>query len=239
MNDFLPSASLKSLAKGQLLGKYGTAVGAYALHMACVTAASFGAFFLIDTSSIIGTVIYYAAAFIISLLSGLFVCGEAYIYLKIACNQKASISDLFHGFQNMPNKILQVQAVLAAISLVCSLPNMLLPYFLNHPDNSLLFLLMTVLIIFTGIVNIILTLTFSQCYYLMLDFPQYSAKELLLMSKKVMTGSKGRLFYIQLSFLPLMLLSTCTCCLAFLLLGSYMQATQANFYLDLMKKRRG
>lgn len=239
MNDYLSSASLKSLAKGQLLGKYGTLIGAYAIHMACVYFATFSTAMLVDTTSIIGTVIYYIAAFIINLISGLFAFGEAYIYLKLACNQKVFVKDLFYGFTGSADKILMVQAVLSLIGMICGIPNTLFLY-VNEtaPENPYLFLLSVILmLIFSGI-NIFLTLMFSQSYYLILDFPQYSAKDILVKGRKLMNGSKGRLFYIYLSFIPLFLLGICTCCIGLLWILPYFQSVCANFYMDLMKKRQ-
>ena len=40
MKNYLSSTSLKSQAKGQLLGKYGTLAGTYAIHALCVSALS-------------------------------------------------------------------------------------------------------------------------------------------------------------------------------------------------------
>lgn len=238
MNEHLSSASLKSMAKGQLLGKYGTLTGAYAIHAACVALASFSVYILIDTTSLIGNIMYYGATFILSLLSGLFVCGEAYIYLKAACNQQVSVSDLFYGFSNAPDKVLKIQAVLTLINLICTLPGTLfLPVAGTEADNPYLFLLFVILMLAGNIINIILSLTFSQSYYLMLDFPGYPPKEILTMSRKVMKGNKGRLFYIELSFLPLFILGLCTCCITFLWILPYYQAVKANFFLDLMKKK--
>ncbi|MGN1180443.1 MAG: DUF975 family protein, partial [Suilimivivens sp.] len=88
-----------------------------------------------------------------------------------------------------------------------------------------------------SIANVILSLMFSQSFYLMLDFPGYSAKDVLVKSNVIMKGNKGRLFYIDLSFIPLFLLGLCTCCIGFLWILPYYQSTRANFYLDLMKKR--
>lgn len=237
MNEYLSSASLKSLAKGQLLGKYKTVIAALIIHMACILTASFGVFLRADTSSVFGTVIYYTVSFIIQLLSGLFIYGEAYIYLKIACNQQVTVGDLFYGF-NEPNKILKVRAVLVIINMVCALPSSLVMYLSRTSDHAYLFLVVTVIAVAALILNLILDLMFSQVYYLMLDFPEYDAREILLSSKKIMRGSKGRFFYLFLSFLPLILLSSCTCFIAFFWIQPYILATNANFYLDLMKKRR-
>lgn len=40
MKNYLSSTSLKSQAKGQLLGKYGILAGTYAIHALCVSALS-------------------------------------------------------------------------------------------------------------------------------------------------------------------------------------------------------
>lgn len=238
MNDYLSSASLKSLAKGQMLGNYGTLVGAYAIHMACVFAASISALFLVDTSTVIGNIIYYAVSFIISLLGGLLIFGETYIYLKLACNQKVTVGDLFYGFSYAPDKILKVQAVFALISLICNLPN---EYFVSVMASKTLdpyrFLLAVALLLAANIASVILSLTFAQSFLLLLDFPAYTAGDALTKSHKIMKGNKGRLFYIELSFVPLFFLGLFTLCIGFLWILPYYQAAKANFYLDLMKKR--
>lgn len=237
MNEHLSSASLKSLAKGQLLGKYGTAIGAYAIHLACVYFLTFSVSLLVETTSILGYIIYFIVSYIVSLLAGIFVCGEAYIYLKAACNQPIAVRDLFWGFSNCPDKILKIQAVLAGINLICNLPTLLSILVQQNPGNPYFVLLYVVAMLTGSIINVILSLMLSQCFFLILDFPQYSAKEALAKSCKVMKGNKGRLFYIDLSFIPLFLLGLCGCCIPFLWLFPYMQAVKANFYLDLMKKR--
>lgn len=238
MNEHLSSASLKTLAKGQLLGKYGTLVGAYAIHMACVLFATLCDLLFVDTTTLIGIIIYYAVSFIISLLSGLFVFGEAYIYLKLACNQQVTIGDLFYGFSNGSDKVLKVQAVLALISMILGIPNILVSYNQNALlTNPYLLLICVIVILIFAVADVVISLIFSQSFYLMLDFPGYSPMEVLRGSYKIMKGSKGRLFYIDLSFIPLFLLGLCTCGIGFLWILPYYQSTRANFYLDLMKKR--
>lgn len=237
MNKHLSSASLKSLAKGQLLGKYSTLVAAYAIHLCCIAFTTFSTALLVDTSTVIGTVIFYAISVLLNLLGGLFLYGEAYIYLKIACNRPVTVNDLFHGFQTVPDKILKVQFVFAMVSLVCSLPELLSPSLMQNPENPYLILIYISLTIIATVVNVIFSLTYSQCYYLMLDFPDHTHKEVFAQSKRIMKGNRGRLFYIELSFLPLLCLGLCSCCITYLWLFPYIQAVQANFYLDLMKKK--
>lgn len=238
MNEHLSSAALKTLAKGQLLGKYGTLIGAYGIHIACVFFATLCVLFFVDTTTFVGVIIYYAVSFIISLLSGLFLFGEAYIYLKLACNRQVTINDLFYGFLNGSEKVLCLQVVLSLISLILGLPNALLAYNQNAVlENPYLLLAFVIVILLFAIAEVILNLMFSQSFYLLLDFPAYEPMEVLRASCRLMKGSKGRLFYLDLSFIPLFLLGLCTCGIGFLWILPYYQGTKANFYLDLAKKK--
>lgn len=233
MNEYLSSASLKSLAKGQLLGKYGTLAGVVFVHLGYMLFVFFSSSLLIDTTSLLGYLIYYAVSFFFSLLEGLLIYGEAYIFLKLACGQPIAVGDLFYGFSNNPDKILKVQAVLTAVQLIGSIPNAVRTP-VNRPYLLLLYVVFTLAV---TILYIVVGIMLSQSFFLMLDFPQYSVKEVLTRSIQVMKGSKGRLFYIYLSFLPLIILGFVGCCIPLIWLYPYVQAVKANFYLDLMKKR--
>lgn len=252
MNHYLSSASLKTLAKGQLLGKYGTVTGAMILMQLCTLPLSMAVSFLIGTDTVVGVLMYSIAYFLIQLFMGFFLAGQAFIYLKAACGQKPEISDLFHCFKGDTSRVLHLQAVLSGVSILCSLPAMIVGVFTNQsltlfgtdavsagmlPVNPALFLIYVIFYLAGTIISIYVSLMLSQVFYLMLDFPEYTASQLLKMSIRLMKGSKGRLFYIQLSFLPLILLSFLSCGIALLWIYPYMQATYANFYLDLIKKK--
>ncbi len=251
MNQYLSSASLKAMARGQLLGKYGTVIGAYLLHFLCIVPVTMIASRVIGTDSIGSSLVYCAASFLISLLTGFFLAGEAFIYLKIACGQIPAVSDLFHCFHGDQSKVLRIQSIMAAASVLSSLPSMivgsimgrsLLIMVLGGPptgSQAPLFLLFTVFYVAGTAVMIFVRLLLSQAYYLMLDFPEYTAPQLVRMSIRLMKGHKGRLFYIQLSFFPLMMLSMFSCGIGMLWLLPYMDATSANFYLDLIRKSKG
>ncbi len=254
MNQYLSSASLKSLAKGQLLGKYGTVIGAYLLHFICLIPFAMAISLFINTNSLAGTLIYCFALFIFGVFSGYFIAGESFIYLKIACNQTPFISDLFHFFREDALKIFHIQAVLTAINILCSMPALIVSNFISHsilsfdintaatetlPVSGSLFLIYIVLYLAGTIINFyVQSLLLSQVFYLTLDFPEYTAPELLKRSIRLMKGSKGRLLYISLSFVPLLLLGMLSFGIAFLWLLPYMEAVYANFYLDLIRKKQ-
>jgi uncharacterized membrane protein len=85
------------------------------------------------------------------------------------------------------------------------------------------------------VVQILLSLTYQQAFYLLHDFPQYSAGELLRMSRRLMVGHKGRLFYIYVSFIPLILLSLLSFGIALLWVFPYISTTKTEFFLNVIK----
>lgn len=238
MNSFKSSAELKGMAKEQLFGKYGTVIGASLLFLMITLLMTYLPKFVIGTNSLPGLIIYYLVSFIISIFSGIFASGKAFLYLKLTCRQPISVGDIFYGFKVFPDKALLIQLVLSLVSYICHAP-MLIFYrlYFRHPQDTVYLLLMSIFTVIGMAVIIIVQLMLSQAFYLLQDFPQYSAKELLKMSRQIMKRHKGRLFYIQMSFIPLFLLGFYSCCIAFLWIIPYANTVQANFYMDLMKNR--
>lgn len=251
MNQYLSSASLKSLAKGQLLGKYGTVTAAYFIHIACVLAVNWSITLLIGSHSLAGIFLSSAASFLLSLFSGYFLAGEAYIYLKIACNQKPLVSDLFHFFRGDTAKVLSIRVITAGVAAVSMLPASVASYFASRTISlgamgtlandayagAPLFLLFSVLFLAGVAFTVYVDLLLSQAFFLMLDFPDYPAAQIIHMSVRLMKGNMGRLLYIELSFIPLLLLGSFSCGIGLLWVLPYIAATQANFYLDLIRKK--
>ncbi|MDE6601085.1 MAG: DUF975 family protein [Lachnospiraceae bacterium] len=239
MNQFKSSAELKASAREHLLGHYGTAIGAFLILGALMGTVTIAVSLLVDLSTIPGTIIYYAIMFLVSILTGLFSSGSAYLYLKLICGRPVSVGDLFYGFQLCPDKAITIQAWITLITYISSLPQIILNYMLlanDHLDKIMKLMLPYALaLIFSGAVSVMLSLFYAQTFFLLHDFPQYTAKELLQKSRRLMVHHKGRLFYLYVSFLPLMLLGLLSWGLALLWVIPYMAATEAEFFLDLIK----
>lgn len=239
MNPYLSSSGLKALARGQLMGHYGTVAGAYLIHLLCIAPLTFLSAALFSANTLLNLLLSLAASYLISLLSGFFIAGEAYMYLKLACNQPIAISDLFWGFQNENHKIFSLQAVIAGISLLTSLPASITGYISGlYPDNSVFNHIYLVLLTAGIVADLIISLMFSQTFFLMLDFANHTPKQLLNKSISLMKKNKWRLFKLQISFVPLVFLGYLSCCVGLLWVQPYMMATEANFYLDLIKKNK-
>lgn len=240
MNQFKSSAELKASAREHLLGHYGTTIGALMIMGALTGTITLAVSLIVDLSTIPGTIIYYAIMFLVSVLTGLFSSGSAYLYLKLICGRPVSVGDLFYGFQLAPDKAILIQAWISLITYIASLPQIILNYIMmanaSHLDKIMNLMLPYALsLILSGAVSVMLGLFYSQTYFLLHDFPQYTARELLQKSRRLMVHHKGRLFYLYVSFLPLMFLGFLSFGLALLWVIPYMTATEAEFFLDLIK----
>ena len=231
---------MKASAREHLLGHYGTVIGAFLIVAAITSAVTLAVSLIVDINTIPGTVIYYAIMFLVSVLTGLFSSGSAYLYLKLICGRPVSVGDLFYGFQLCPDKAIIIQAWITLITYLSSLPQIILNCLIlaniTNTDKILRYMLPYALsMILSGVVSVMLSLFYAQTYFLLHDFPQYTAKELLQKSRRLMVHHKGRLFYLYVSFLPLMLLGLLSCGLAMLWIIPYMAATEAEFFLDLIQ----
>ena len=249
MNTHKSSSELKAQARGQLLGHYGTVIWAMMLAQILQLLVTDVVTSLIDTSSTLGTVFYYAVTILTAILLGLFSVGQAYLFLKLACGQMISVSDIFYGFRKQVDKSLIVLTVITILTNLCTAPY---TYFLNklmtvNISSSLsiqydwhfeYFLPFCIACTAGSIALIIVNLLFSQVFYLLLDFPDYSAKDLMLYAIRLMKGNMGRLFYIEVSFIPLFLLGILSFGIGLLWITPYLNATLANFFLDLMDQNR-
>lgn len=252
MSEYSSSSKLKALSKGQLFGNYGTVIGIYVLYMLCTLPLNF----LISPLSNVSLELYYSFLFLARLFSHFFIAGEALVYLKIACRVRPAVSDLFYYFRGpyaeRGAKVIRIGLILSAVSVFCEMPSSYVrlalmkelsnwlatePALTELPYNPVLFLVYAILFVAGLYIYFFVWLLLSQVFYLMLDFPEYSAPQLLRLAPKLIKGHKARLFYIILSFVPLTLLCVFSCGIGILWVYPYIQTTYANFYLDLVQKR--
>ena len=104
MNPYLSSSSLKRIAKGQLLGRYSSVIFIFLLHMLCLVSLQMLVSLVLAPTNIIKFILYYAALYLVYIVSGFFKAGEAYVYLKVASNQPVTVNDLFYCFRGESNR---------------------------------------------------------------------------------------------------------------------------------------
>lgn len=238
MNRYKSSSQLKSLAKGQLLGKYPSLIGAFLLYQLAMLMMYSLSLLFVSKNNIFGFIIDSLATFIISLFGGIFSAGQAYMYLNVSCGRSCRASDIFYGFRQHPDKALLLQLVISGISTVSTLPAYFFILAARVTLNLSWIFPACIALIIGGVIAAYFSLAFSQVYFLLLDFPNYSVTQILSLSMTIMKGHKARLFYICVSFLPLYLLTVLSCGIGMLWITPYVNATMANFYLDLIRNRQ-
>lgn len=239
MPNYKSFAELKALARIQMQGKYGTLISAFIIQELLVLMATGIPSMLLPGNDVVSNTLYYVITFIIQLIAGILQAGVCFLYLHAACNMPCNITDIFYCFQHNPEKPLKIEFFLALLYAVCMLPSDILMW--KYPLTSLTdydeVLMLYGVALLCMLVYAVVSLAFTPIFYMMLDFPNYTVKELFVKSIEVMRGNKMRYFLLELSFFPLMFLSIFTCGLALLWIIPYLNMTCTNFYLDLMASR--
>lgn len=239
MPNYKPFRELKRLAKVQLQGKYGTMIGALILQELLVLFATGILSMLLPGTDTLSNILYYILTFIVQLIAGILQAGVSFLYLKAACGMQCSVGDIFYCFKHSPDKAIKIEFVLAIINAVCMLPSDILIW--KYPLTSLTdydeIAMMYSVTLLCMMVYVVITLAFTPVFYMMLDFPNYTVKDILKKSIEVMKGNKMRYFLLDLSFIPWMFVGILTCGIGLLWIIPYMNMTSTNFYLDLMACR--
>lgn len=228
-----PSAELKRIARENLRGHYALPIGASMVASIITTVALLPFNFIYQLNRTNANfVFYYAASFIISLVSTILSCGLIRIHLKLARRETPVFSDLFYCFTRRPDRFLLEELLIMGISLACMLPGALILIISTFTESIPLIILGIVLLPMGFVAAFILALCISLALMLLTDHDSMSVMEAFHTSFRLMSGNKGRLFYIQLSFLGWELLALLSCGIGILWLSPYMNQTTVEFYRD-------
>ena len=196
MPNYKPFLELKRLPKVQMQGKYGTMIGALILQELLVLFATGILSMLLPGTDTLSNILYYILTFIVQLIAGILQAGVSFLYLKAACGMQCSVGDIFYCFKHSPDKAIKIEFVLAIINAVCMLPSDILTW--KYPLTSLTdydeIAMMYSVTLLCMMVYVVITLAFTPVFYMMLDFPNYTVKDILKKSIEVMKGNKMRYF---------------------------------------------
>ena len=230
------------MTRNQLSGKYGTFIGINVLYILITLVASNLMDLVLGTSSILNpltatvetlgishTVVYYLSTFILSLILSVLNIGLLKIALDTARGYDIRFQDLFFGFKHHPDRAILAQGVILLLTYLCILPGSTLC--ICGYQKSVTLLLTGAAVLCVGLViYLILSLMFSQTMFFLTDYIDIEAMQALKESVRIMRGKKGKLFYLQLSFIGIYLLGAIACGIGLLWVIPYMQVTMANFY---------
>lgn len=235
MSELKTISQLKAIAKERSLGKYGTLIGAaIILGIIRFLVISITSSFTAGSRSPIAIVLGWLIAIIVNTLLGVFVSGEAYMYMNLIYSQTVSISDIFFGFKQQPQKAVALQGIFEIIANVLTLPYFVLLYGLQAGidfSTSIPFLILTLV---SYLLLFYVKIVFSQIFFLLHDFPDWSVRQILTTGIHLMKGKKLKYLGLILSFIPMILLGCITLFIPLLWINVYMLATYAAFYQDIM-----
>lgn len=235
MSNYTSGAEIKDMAKCKLERKYGISILALLTIVILENSATLFLSQIIPADTFAQFLIYCLCSFLLSAFLGIFQLGTCLFFLNMACGQPYKLEQLFYGFQNNASAAFTVSLVNGLLSLISTLPfRILLRLYVDTERADYLYGALIALAI-GFIVQYPISLALSQSFFLLLDFPEYTGKQALAASCKIMKKHMWRFFCLQLSFLPLMFICVLTFSIGFLWLVPYMNMTYTLFFLDIMK----
>ena len=249
-----PKYNFKGIAREKLLGKYTVMLSAILIVQLIYFVVGSISAKVVDRSSVTGMIIYSAISVITGLIGAVFTLGEKAMYMKIACKDKVKVTDIFEGFKGHADKAIIVQFFIAVKCILFLIPAgvtlILLIYkgggfdpsvsFGTQLENSLVnshnvpLILMLVVFIIFGLVGLIyVRLVTSQCFYVMLDYPDEAPMSVMQKGRDMMKGRLGIYLYLVLSFVPIILLGILSLGVAFVYIEPYMGMTLTEYYMNI------
>lgn len=232
MNSYKTTTEMKTAARGLLLGKYGIYIAALAIVTSIVYIVTMIVSMALPTDTIWGTILNFAITLIIDLIAAVFSLGLIRFTLNICRNQPYKLSDLLYGFSTHPDKAIICRFLFTVAEIVCMLPALLFMLLYSITEKDILTLVIALLLVIGGFGIVVLHLTYDFVYYTMLDYPDATLKQLFTYCAEVMRGHRVKFFYLQASFLPLLVLSLLSFGIGFLFVIPYQNVAIAQFYLD-------
>ena len=245
------SGNYKGIAREKLLGRYSTVIGAILIMQLIFMGISYITDMVVDNTTAPGMIIYTAILVIVGLISAVFTVGELTIYIKLSCDDKISVWDIFAGFTGHPDKAIMLQFNIAVRCLIFWLPFIITAAYMVSAgmislfdgvdvllaDNGQIgngYILMCGLFAAVGAIgSIYIRILYSQVFFMLIDHPEYEAGEILFRSRKLITGHMWDYLYINISFIPIILLGILSLGVGLMYVQPYRGVTLAQFYLDL------
>ena len=235
MTELKTTSQLKAIARERSLGKYGTLIGAsIVLGLIRFLVVSITSSFTAEAGSLLTTVLGWLIGITVNTLLGVFVSGEAYLYMNLIYSQTINMSDIFFGFKQQPQKAVALQGVMEVISNALMLPSIICLYQIKAGSDLTAFLPYFITTIGALVITVYVRIALSQVFFLLHDFPDWSVGQLLTTGLHIMKGKKLKYLGLTLSFIPLYILGIITLFIPLLWINVYVYATTAAFYQDLM-----
>jgi len=220
-------AEIKDISRDKMLGRYGTAIGAFLfIRLFVFTATNVSAL-----SAPMYSHIYMLMMFVFALIEGIFVFGEQQIYMEIATGRQASSFDLFKAFKTRADSAIGWRLIFLTVIAGS--------FFISSEATVLLrgvgadsIYIKAGFMMLAGLVCLIFYLNYALVIMIMHDFPDLKVMHAFKKSRDLMRGRKKDLLGILASFIPLWLAVLISFGIGAFFVHPYFKLTLTEFYLD-------
>lgn len=239
-NNNISVKTLFANARGQLVGRYGSAAiasilpGLISLLAAQIAASATGG------QSVGSYLMFFFITIIIDLLMGALYFGQSKFFLKIARMKEQPVpSELFSGFKADFDKSIYVQAAIRAVSVLFSIGVVLINIGIIPVAESEYMDVYYMLVGLETIALFIVKLFLGLSFYILADHPEYTVPEIFKESLSLMKGNKSKLLLTYICAVPFAVLGLLACGIGYIWFSSFLQTVLANFYLAAKKEAPG
>lgn len=257
-NKYKSAAMIRDAAKGFMNGNYGRAIGITFIYIGIaylinIIFSSFNDILLkifvsagktADADLWIKETIFWAIDAVLGIMLAILIIGMNLFYLKVGCKAGTSAGDIFSGFKENFSRSLRIAFMVQGPILLSLAPFSVCGWYLYDNLNNISAVSLNVLYVATiagvvgGVLAVFFYLSLRMSYFIMHDFSEYSAGEVISACWKKMNGNRWRLFKLEFSLIPYWILGFLTMGVGMLWVYPFIQEAEAQFYLDLMNPEK-
>lgn len=174
--------------------------------------------------------------FIYTVVTLIFTTGYCYMLLNMARGKEARFADFVAMFHRGTNGILGAGLAVSLIQTLVSLPFYYMLYMAdmgNTVEEQMVWMNTCIgYFLVSMVLSVVFTLPFAVVFQVLADEPTLGGIAALKKSMELMRGNIWKYLLLQISFLPLLLLSMFIFGIGLLWVIPYMQMTETIFYMD-------
>ena len=230
----LKSSQLKANARGHLTGKYAFPMIAYMITDMIISTVTMIVSLLGDTQLDTGQLINMGISVILSAIMAIFLVGQNKLCLHLARESKyPAISDIWYGFKGHADNIIVTYFRIFIREFIYSLPFGVAAVLYSVRPEASYMIFLVICGILSAIMCIRVELDYGMVFFLIIDHPECTSKEILAKSKDLIQGKRKNLLFLYMSFIGMGILVLLTFGFAIFWVAPYMRMTLAEFYIAL------
>ncbi len=186
------------------------------------------------TADMVFTVLSALITMFLGVIAEMFSCGICLYYLNLSTGRDAQTADIFRGFRETPSEVFKISAFLLSPSLILSIPvNVVSELYMLTSDIKWL-IISIILFALASAGALYIHLTYGIAFFVLLDFPSYSAGRVLGIARQKMKGHRCRFFMIDLLFIPMFILGILSLGIGMIWIYPLITESRTLFFLNLM-----